>query len=431
MKKIYIFVASVVLISFAFFSGKALAQIEPGVFSVTPNVGLYGFEDNQNIDNGPLYGLGVGYNYTKKIGVEAVFNYVNTDFEYTDETVEAYIVRLDGLYHFMPDNEFVPYIAAGLGTISTNDSGGTNTNGMFNYGAGLKYFLSKTFAFRADARHIFDFESDNNNFALTMGFSYIFGKKEQAVPAAAPAPMDSDGDGVYDDMDQCPDTPAGATVDSVGCPADSDGDGVYDGIDQCPNTPAGAIVDSVGCPKDSDGDGVYDGIDQCPDTPRGAIVDSVGCPKDSDGDGVYDGIDQCPDTPLGLKVDAKGCPLPIEETVSIDLRVEFDFNKASVKTGYFEHINRVAKFLKQYPEVNAVIEGHTDHIGSEEYNMNLSQRRAVSVMQKLIDKGVDASRLQAVGYGESRPIADNKTNEGRQRNRRVMAAISTVVIKLQ
>jgi OOP family OmpA-OmpF porin len=117
--------------------------------------------------------------------------------------------------------------------------------------------------------------------------------------------------------------------------------------------------------------------------------------------------------------------------VSIDLSVQFDFDSAVVKPGYDEHINRVAKFLKSYPEVKAVIEGHTCNIGTEEYNMKLSQRRAKSVMQKLIDKGVDASRMQSVGFGESRPIADNSTKSGRERNRRVMGAISTVVIKLQ
>ncbi len=431
MKKIDLFVAAVVMISLVIFSGQAMAQIEAGSYEITPNVGLYTFDDNQNIDNGPVYGLQLGYNYTERIGVEAALNYANSDFEHTDDTVEAYVARVNALYHFMPGNEFVPFVTAGLGTISTNDLGGTDTNGMVNYGAGIKYYLSKTFAFRADARQIFDFERSNSNYAVTMGFSWILGKKAEAAPAAAAAPMDSDGDGVYDDMDECPNTPTGAIVDSIGCPKDSDGDGVYDGIDQCPNTPMGATVDSVGCPKDSDGDGVYDGIDQCPNTPMGATVDSVGCPKDSDGDGVYDGIDQCPDTPIGIKVDEKGCPLSIKETVSIDLTVQFDFDKSEIKAGFLDQINRVAKFLKSYTEVKAVIEGHTCSIGTDEYNLSLSQRRANSVMKKLIEKGVDASRLEAVGYGESRPVADNSTKAGREQNRRVMAEISTVVIKLQ
>ncbi len=128
-------------------------------------------------------------------------------------------------------------------------------------------------------------------------------------------------DGVPNYLDNCPDTPRGATVDASGCPMDSDGDGVYDGLDQCPNTPAGATVDSRGCPTDSDGDGVYDGIDQCPNTPRGATVDATGCPMDSDEDGVYDGIDQCPGTPLGAVVDERGCLMSIELT---DIEFNFD-----------------------------------------------------------------------------------------------------------
>jgi OmpA-OmpF porin, OOP family len=128
---------------------------------------------------------------------------------------------------------------------------------------------------------------------------------------ATGCPIDSDADGVPDGIDQCPNTPAGAKVDAKGCPIDSDGDGVPDGIDQCPNTPAGETVDAKGCPMDSDGDGVPDGLDKCPDTPKGAIVDANGCPLDSDLDGVPDGIDQCPNTPPGTKVDATGCPLPV------------------------------------------------------------------------------------------------------------------------
>src|SRR6266567_1652692 len=133
-----------------------------------------------------------------------------------------------------------------------------------------------------------------------------------AVVDSKGCPIDSDHDGVYDGIDKCPGTPAGAHVDATGCPADSDGDGVPDGLDQCPNTPAGVKVDAKGCPIDSDADGVPDGVDQCPNTPAGATVDANGCPLDSDLDGVPDGIDQCPNTPAGTKVDATGCPLPVE-----------------------------------------------------------------------------------------------------------------------
>jgi len=137
------------------------------------------------------------------------------------------------------------------------------------------------------------------NYGGSLGLSLMLGSK--------PIP-DSDGDGVLDNHDRCPGTPAGARVDRYGCPVDSDGDGIPDGIDRCPGTPLGAVVDATGCPIDSDGDGVPDGLDKCPDTPHGALVDPNGCPKDSDGDGIPDGLDHCPYTPRGAAVDAVGCP---------------------------------------------------------------------------------------------------------------------------
>jgi outer membrane protein OmpA-like peptidoglycan-associated protein len=119
---------------------------------------------------------------------------------------------------------------------------------------------------------------------------------------------DSDGDGVLNNRDRCPDTPAGAQVDGRGCPSDSDGDGVPDGVDRCPSTVAGASVDASGCTHDTDGDNIPDGLDRCPGTPAGVLVDPRGCPKDSDGDSIPDGLDRCSDTPRGATVDALGCP---------------------------------------------------------------------------------------------------------------------------
>jgi OOP family OmpA-OmpF porin len=151
---------------------------------------------------------------------------------------------------------------------------------------------------------------------------------------------------------------------------------------------------------------------------------------DSDGDGVPDSLDQCPNTPKGIKVDRVGCPFPIPEKVSITLLVEFDFDKAVVKPQYHGDLQKVANFLKAYPDTTAELEGHTDSIGSDEYNMKLSQRRAASVKKYLVEKlGIDAARLSSVGYGESRPVASNKTDEGRQKNRRVVANVVTITMK--
>lgn len=151
---------------------------------------------------------------------------------------------------------------------------------------------------------------------------------------------------------------------------------------------------------------------------------------DSDGDGVLDSLDKCPNTPKGIKVDRTGCPVAIPEKVSITLLVEFDFDKSVVKPQYHNDIEKVANFLKAYPETKGVFEGHTDSVGTDEYNMKLSERRADSVKKYLVEKfNIDAARVSTEAYGESRPVASNKTDEGRQRNRRVVANIVTTVMK--
>jgi OOP family OmpA-OmpF porin len=210
-------------------------------------------------------------------------------------------------------------------------------------------------------------------------------------------------------------------------PDDQDGDGVYDTMDKCPDTPKGVAVDANGCPLDSDGDGVPDFMDKCPDTPAGVVVDSVGCPLDSDGDGVPDFLDKCPDTPAGMAVDASGCPLPITEPVSIKLLVEFDFDKYNIRPQYHNHLRAIADYLTKNPEIKVVLEGHTDWEGTSEYNLHLSMQRAESVKNYLVSNfGVDPSRLSTKGYGETRPVAPNDTEENRQRNRRVVARFYTM-----
>jgi OOP family OmpA-OmpF porin len=205
---------------------------------------------------------------------------------------------------------------------------------------------------------------------------------------------------------------------------DSDGDGVYDDQDDCPGTPRGARVDAHGCPIDSDGDGVYDGLDQCPDTPRGAVVDKNGCPLDSDGDGVYDGLDKCPGTPPNTKVDEYGCPErkaifePGKKKLVLE-GVNFAIDSAILTVDSYKILDRVVEGLNDWPDVRVEIGGHTDSTGTDAYNLDLSQRRAESVRNYLVKKGIDPSRLQARGYGETQPVADNGTSAGRAKNRRV------------
>jgi outer membrane protein OmpA-like peptidoglycan-associated protein len=233
-------------------------------------------------------------------------------------------------------------------------------------------------------------------------------------------PRDSDGDGVTDASDKCPNTPAGTAVDASGCPKDSDGDGVADANDRCPNTPAGVAVDATGCPSDADRDGVSDANDVCPATPAGTRVDRYGCPLDSDGDGVTDDKDVCPGTVAGTSVDAKGCPSLFQAGQPlILLGVNFETGKAVLLPESRSILDQVAQSLVENPEVNIEVGGHTDNVGAAAANLRLSEARANAVRDYLIEKGVEAGRLTARGYGEEKPVADNTTAFGRAANRRV------------
>ena len=147
-------------------------------------------------------------------------------------------------------------------------------------------------------------------------------------------------------------------------------------------------------------------------------------PLDSDGDGVTDDIDQCPDTPAGTRVDSVGCPLPVTQVASIKLKVNFAFDSDVVEERYFSDLGELAAFLKRFEDLYVDIEGHTDSTGPEDYNQQLSQRRAQAVVDLLVNQyGIPAQRLEAKGFGESQPVADNATKEGRAANRRVMATL--------
>lgn len=272
-------------------------------------------------------------------------------------------------------------------------------------------------------------------------------------------PLDTDGDGVPDYLDLCPNTPEAAfgLVDDHGCALDSDGDGVADYLDLCPGTPAGAAghVDENGCELDTDGDGVADWKDECPDTPEAAFgqIGENGCPLDSDGDGVPDYLDQCPNTPAeaaghvdenGCELDTdgdgvpdwkdecpsivgpaynKGCPELKKEIRNLLNKamsgIEFETGKATIVKKSYPLLDQIAQTFCENTDFVIEVQGHTDNVGKENLNKELSQKRANAVMDYLVKKGVDATRMTANGYGSELPIADNKTQAGRAKNRRV------------
>jgi len=209
--------------------------------------------------------------------------------------------------------------------------------------------------------------------------------------------------------------------------ADSDGDGVIDPLDRCPQTDLGVVVDVDGCPPDSDQDGVVDGRDLCPSTEPGVAVDSSGCPLDDDGDGIANDRDQCPGTPAGTLVDAQGCPKVVEPPPprTLELKIGFHSGSAELDDDYAAEFVRGAEFIRSHPSCSAVIEGHTDSVGPADFNRKLSLRRAEVAMDKMnAVLGPDSLAPSVVGYGEERPVAENDSQQGRQKNRRVVIAIT-------
>jgi OOP family OmpA-OmpF porin len=472
-----------------------------GFYGVLNGIGNEYQDDFQpfEIDNNQYFGGRLGYVLPAGLGIEGFFGYL-TDSKVTgvgggDIKAKAMNYGGDLTYAFQLEKNLQLFIAGGAGysefeikdpiegIFTGGETGATNPpakEGAFtwNFGAGIKMFLSRALALRLDWRQYYSpdglkdtrcqingLDPDPNltpgcygtginqlesktlaYYEFTGGLSLFLGGPKDSdgdgVPDARDAcpdtpkgvavdesgcPFDTDMDGVYDYMDQCPDTPRGARVDANGCPTDQDGDGVFDGLDQCPNTPAGATVDSKGCPMDSDGDGVYDGIDQCPNTPAGAVVDAKGCPMDSDGDGVYDGLDQCPGTPAGADVDENGCTV-FEAGIA---RGELVLQGTKFRLNSFEILDEskpnlelvaqaIANRLNVDPNLTVEVQGYTDSTGSEAYNLKLSQQRAEAVRDFLVSvKPGIADAVTAKGYGETDPIAENSTADGRALNRRV------------
>jgi outer membrane protein OmpA-like peptidoglycan-associated protein len=292
-----------------------------------------------------------------------------------------------------------PFIEIGGGYTWVDEIGAGTVNG----GVGLNIWFSENLGLTLQSTYKHAFEDYGvKHFQHLAGISVKFGG------------TDTDGDGIYDKDDACPEV-AGLEAFN-GCP-DSDGDGIEDSKDACPNEAGSKEMN--GCP-DADGDGVADKDDACPS--EAGPAENKGCPwSDKDGDGVLDKDDQCPDV-AGTVANA-GCP-EVTEEVQKQLNdyartILFDTGKSSIKAESTSVMVDIITILKEYPNAKFTVEGHTDSVGSEKLNQSLSESRALSVKEFLVDKGIEEFRLSAVGYGESKPMATNNTRAGRTQNRRV------------
>ncbi len=416
-------------------------------------------------------GLSLGYFPIPFIGIEgegsAVFTKTRTPTEHN-----VWLNSLRGSLVLQFPMKITPFIFGGAGnTWSRSGPGalGNDRDLVFHGGVGLKAFFTPNLFARIDGRWYNTLscegcDSDGsdraNHFGATLGLGMRFGgaaipmktsisikvnadddkdgftgsddacpDEAGVAPDGCPA-KDEDKDGFAGADDKCPTEPetVNSHEDEDGCPdelPDTDGDGLRGAADQCPNEPEDmdSFEDTDGCPdNDNDKDGVVDASDGCPT--EAGVVENRGCPDtDKDGDTVVDRLDNCPDeagTPKNQGCKKKQLVVITQTQLKILDVVHFASGKAKILPKSKKLLDNVASVILSHPEIQKVrIEGHTDDRGNDDTNKQLSQARADSVMEYLVSKGVEAGRLEAIGYGEEKPVADNKTKKGQAANRRV------------
>jgi len=466
------------------FSLDAQAQTRDRKTAIGANVSLLQYQGNLGSDFGKTHfpeQVGVGAHVTRYLspsfdlsllGNYQHYRFVAPNAPFNEFTAKVGMVdlgfklKLNNGHILREDFSIQPYLMAGGGMFLTNSEGnydsltptGATISGRFSnqmrvpevFGAaGIRFRLSPAvfldvqtsqhlpFTDRVDNLRGADDKFYDRFLVHSLGLTIAMGKGK-----------DTDGDGVPNRKDKCPNTPAGVYVDMKGCPfdtdsdglpdyqdkcpdvnglpalqgcPDTDGDGVADNDDKCPNTPLAVDVDATGCPLDGDGDGVADYLDKCPGTLAGVTVDANGCPLDRDNDGVPDFQDRCPDRAGAAS--NHGCPeIPAEKKKILNEATKylsFDFNKATLKLTSYPRLEQIVQILSDYPDYSLSIAGHTDNVGDDAYNLHLSYERAASARQYILSKGLPAERIESRGYGETKPIADNATAAGQALNRRV------------
>ena len=359
----------------------ALAD-DHGRWYIAPALNFVIADDDREADDDLGFQIGLGRELSERWNLELNLEADNLDFEAGGGSYKQRGASINGLYFFTREQGFSPYALIGVGALHNRLPGDKVTNVMGNAGLGFLANAGGDMSLRGEVRYRWDnddetiaSESGFGDWVVSVGVHIPFGRA--AAPAAAPV----------------------AAPKPAPAPAPEP-------------EPEPVVI----APVDSDGDGVADEDDACPGTPAGAEVDARGCEVDSDGDGVADNADLCPDTPAGAKVDVRGCE--IREVITLT-GVNFATSSARLLPESSSVLDETATTLLRYPDIRAEVGGHSDSTGSRAFNLELSRKRAESVRDYLISQGVPADRLTAAGYGPDRPIADNGTPEGRAANRRV------------
>ena len=411
------------------------AQTAENPWAISVGADLIGIQ-GENTDASTKFGapalslsryLGAGFS----VGAQYVLGNAEnkgTDLDYT---------ALDGILKYnLSEGNILPYLFAGYGI--SRFSEGTDKEGVFpstesgrtlSGGIGVNFVLDDNFAINISTSYRSTSENDTyNHLQHIVGLSYSFGAGDadkDGVPdekdTCPDVPglkefdgcPDTDGDGIPDNKDRCPEE--AGSQEMQGCP-DTDGDGIPDIDDSCPNE--AGIASLNGCP-DQDGDGVADKQDKCPNT--AGDPENEGCPwADRDGDGIPDKEDQCPDE-KGTAANG-GCPAQpkdlIEFIESGDNRLLFASSSSDIDEADQEKLISLKDLLDRYANTTITVEGHASSDGSSAYNQKLSEERAEAVKDYLIKLGLEANRIETIGYGETKPVESNSTTKGRKENRR-------------
>jgi OOP family OmpA-OmpF porin len=351
-------------------AGTALAADYDDRWMLSPSLIFNATDSDKNLESDFGFGFGLGKFLNEKWSLDFELDTANFDAEATGGSVTQTGLGLMARYHFNDGESLRPFLGVGAGYLDHNGSGAAravdSSDLMLNLSAGIRKSMTDRVGFISEVKYRLDTDdytgtaNSYDDYLFSMGLNIALGAATKAMPAAEivePAPQ-----------------------------LDSDGDGVSDQTDRCPNTPAGMMVDAYGC---------HDG--------------------DDDNDGVKNSVDKCPDTRAGAVVDADGC----EVQVVIELQgVYFDTDKATLKPESIVILDAAVATLGAHGTIAVEVGGHTDSTASESYNQDLSERRAKVVYDYLVNHGIAADRMTWKGFGELSPIASNDTAEGRAQNRR-------------
>ena len=458
------------------------AETKAGSVELSPFVGYSFFQERQNLENSPVFGGRIGYNFTNSLGLEGTGEFTRSHVddkaltftrqgEFTSPINKVDITRyyLDLIYTFMPESKFNPFVVAGYGASHFDPKINSKNMSTLDYGVGAKYWVAENVALRLDVRDNMVFDEHIHNIETTLGVVFALGGRSSAAPVreseaeAEPAPAPP----VIKEEPQAKAAPAEAPLEPV--PA---AEPTPERMKYCVTLDIEYDINKDAIRPEYNGEvaKVGDFMKKYPTT--SAVIEGYSDEVGSDDFNMKlsqrraESVVKSLEANYGIdpsRLSAKGygkarpiadnatdegkqknrridaiidCALDVKEIAAppgrlcITLKAEFATNSAKVDPRYYDEINKVGDYMKKYPTTTAVIEGHTDNLGSPEHNMKLSQQRAENVVNYLVENsGIDRSRLSAKGYGSTRRIAYNNTPEGRQKNRRTNAIIDCVIMK--